>query len=594
MPPDPRLTYSGPFQNVGPEVGHVGDGKCAECHFDIALTYFEHPMGRSTVAIADLASQQKYGTEQNLPFDKKGLRFWVDREGDRVWHRHARLDGDQPLYEVRDEVHYAVGSGTRGFSYLTVRDGFLFQTPISWYSQKKIWDLSPSFRDVPAQGRPIPTECMQCHVNRLKTLPDQIDRFAPGIFEGLNVGCERCHGPGEKHVARHERGEPHPTGQPDFSIVNPARLPPDLRENVCEQCHVNGEVRVLRRGRDWFDFRPGLPLDDFFTVFVRNSTASGENLAVGQVEQMRRSACFLKSDGAKKMGCISCHDPHVHVSGPRTADYYRQRCLSCHEQKGCSEPRPQRLAKQPDDSCIACHMPRGSTSDIAHTALTDHSIPRRPGTVRPVPRLPGAPPLLALDQARFKASDPERQRDLAVALARVSDRTGSTNLTQAGLLLEESLKHGPTDPDGWWALGVIRMDERRLDDAVAALERARALAPRRDRLLGLLAFLEQDRKNFDRSLDYFRQAAAVNPYVPHYHAGASDLLYSRGNWSAAAEEAREWVRLDPGNAEARFMLVRCLVEMKQTNEAARLFREVRRLNPSNLPRMEAWYRKRAG
>src|SRR5688572_18686973 len=36
---DPRLQYSGPFQNVHPSAAYVSDRRCGDCHVDIARNY---------------------------------------------------------------------------------------------------------------------------------------------------------------------------------------------------------------------------------------------------------------------------------------------------------------------------------------------------------------------------------------------------------------------------------------------------------------------------------------------------------------------------------------------------------------------------
>src|SRR5271168_4018381 len=51
---DPRVAYAGPFLNVRPEVGYVGDDRCAECHREIAESFRRHPMARSLSPIARL------------------------------------------------------------------------------------------------------------------------------------------------------------------------------------------------------------------------------------------------------------------------------------------------------------------------------------------------------------------------------------------------------------------------------------------------------------------------------------------------------------------------------------------------------------
>src|SRR5262249_33685503 len=154
-------------------------------------------------------------------------------------------------------------------------------------------------------------------------------------------------------------------GGDDHTIVHPGKLEPPEREAVCQQCHLQGWTRVLRAGRQSFDFRPGLPMHLFWSVFVRPPTTDEEPKAVSQVEQMAASKCFRESKrkprGNKgkplEMGCISCHDPHEQPAAEQRVRYYRDRCLACHADHGCSLPLDERLEQSKEDSCIACHMP---------------------------------------------------------------------------------------------------------------------------------------------------------------------------------------------------------------------------------------------
>ena len=89
----------------------------------------------------------------------------------------------------------------------------------------------------------------------------------PLIASQTSIGCERCHGPGDLHVS--ERLVAKPKETIDTSIVNPRHLAPDLQESICQQCHLQGQERVRRRGRDESEYRPGLPFASFVTTFVR-------------------------------------------------------------------------------------------------------------------------------------------------------------------------------------------------------------------------------------------------------------------------------------------------------------------------------------
>src|SRR5262249_26702356 len=199
---------------------------------------------------------------------------------------------------------------------------------------------------------------------------------------------------------------------------------PALRESVCQQCHLQGSYRFARAGRGPLDYRPGLPLHYFAAVFLMKKGPRGRFDAVGQVEQMESSRCYRASGG--ELGCISCLDP-LRLPPPSTkSEYYRVRCLECHDRRGCALPAAERQSRGPGEDCIACHMPRLAITNIPHTAATDHRIPRgTPGSTPEGPRVaPGQPADVPLmDYHWGLMSESERRdagRDLGVALSRAS------------------------------------------------------------------------------------------------------------------------------------------------------------------------------
>jgi Tfp pilus assembly protein PilF len=592
-PPVPHampLAYDGPFKNVDPAVQYVADDRCAECHEDKARTYAQHPMGRSILPMTPAALPPIDPAHHN-PFDTLGSRFLVEPAGARVKQLRQRLDAaGQPVAALEWSVDYVIGSGAKGYSYLADRDGYLFQTPLSWYAHKQRWDLSPTFGTSWLTGRPVMPECLFCHANRALYQEGSVNHYARPVFDGHAIGCQRCHGPGELHVASRERRDPIP-GSEDFTIVNPRHLDRPLREAVCEQCHLEGEVRVPRHGRGLYDFRPGVPLEAFWSVFVQSGETGEGQKAVGHVEQMYQSRCFR--GGA--LGCISCHDPHERVGAAQRVDYYRKRCLQCHGQQGCSLPLADRLARSPRDSCIECHMPPYGAADIPHTASTDHRILR---TGRPSPprgTLPEARenmPIVSFYRGRPGTDEREDERDLALALVKlaVSSRVGP--FRQVPPALEAASRRDDRDLAAREAIGhVLALQERRAE-ALAAYEAVLATAPNRETALDGAATMAELLGKTETALVYWRRAVAANPWMPDYRRGLVLLLVKRESWDEARPECQAWVRLDPISTEARSNWVLCLLAAGQKDEARAEFARIEAMAPNNLVELRARFRKK--
>jgi Tfp pilus assembly protein PilF len=586
---DPRLSYPTPYRNVRPEVAYVGDAACAGCHPSHARTYHRHPMGRSFARAAEVANEDRYDQAAHNPFEKFGFDYRVERRGDRVFHREIRPGpGGRPVYEIEAEVRYTIGSGTRGRSYLIDRDGYLFQSPISWFAQKDLWDISPGFSAGQHFERPIETQCLFCHANDATPVEHTFNRYR--AFTGRAIGCERCHGPGELHVRQREG--PESAADPDDTIVNPAHLEPTLREAVCQQCHLEGEVRILRRGRGPFDYRPGLPLHLFWSVFVRLPELV-ENQVVGQVEQMEQSRCFRAADG--KLGCVSCHDPHVLPEPKEKMAYYRSRCLHCHDQKGCSLPAAVRLEKN-GDACTACHMPRLRSSDIAHTAITDHRVPRRAagsGQTEPHRTLdPGENPLLYFQRALQDPLDREIARDLALAQVQLARQRGRAAAPLARLalpVLEGAVFREPDDVAAWEARGLALWLEGRATTAMESYAAALERAPEREQTLQDAALLAEQMGRPDEAIDYWHRVVRVNPWQGFSRYHLARLLAGRRDWDGALTECRAVLRLNPAHQEARKLLIECHLRKGEVEQARAELDVLLASRPDNPDGLRRWF-----
>ena len=233
-----------PYKNTRAGVKYLGDAACIGCHKDIAQTYRNHPMGGSLYPIAQAPLIAGQTASSGPLFAAQGFEYFLENQNGRVVHKEIRRDGrGHVIAEADGEVRFAVGSGRLGIAYLIERDGYLFQSPIAWYARNQRWDLPPGYEKSNAHfDLPIQSACLYCHSNRSDPVEGTVNRYRPPFFEGHAIGCERCHGPGELHAAH-----PDVVDGRDLTIVNPAALEPALRDAVCQQCHLNGQKRVLRR-----------------------------------------------------------------------------------------------------------------------------------------------------------------------------------------------------------------------------------------------------------------------------------------------------------------------------------------------------------
>jgi Flp pilus assembly protein TadD len=581
---EPPEEIKSPFRNAQPGVAYVGDAACAKCHRDATAAYKRHPMARSLTPVADVLNQQRLDNRAANPFKALGYTMRVERRGGKLFHIETFEEKEgKVLARSESDVHYVLGSGAQGRSYLINRDGRLYQSSISWYSAKQGWGLAPGYEGrMEHFSRPIQAECLFCHANRIEPVKDSVNRYQEPMFLGHAIGCERCHGPGALHI-RDKKTD---------SIINPRRLEASLREAICQQCHLQGEVRVLRRGRDTFDYRPGLPLQAFWSTFVRPPESTDGRKSVSSVEQMYLSKCFRASKG--KLGCISCHDPHDYPAQDNKVEYYRERCLRCHTVNDCSLPGDARKA-DPQDNCVRCHMPRSPSSNIVHTATTDHRIvlrPDKPPKPEPVPRL-GIAPLIDFHREFAGLGQEADPRDLGIALARLASTSrGRAKQEMAGAaapLLRRAVARAPSDVAAREALGYalwLLEDHEKANDAFDAVL---ARAPDREETLEFAAQNAADAGRNDTAIELWRRLLKLNPDHPSAHHHLAKILAKKQQWRQAAEESAVALRRNPFNLETRQLLVLCHVKNGNVQRARAELDTLMGMNSAKKDELRRWF-----
>jgi hypothetical protein len=493
--------------------GYLGSLACARCHREIYESYSRTDMGRS-MSVVNPTLLGRISTSATIFDQRLNRRFETFLKDGSLYQSEYESEMNGPAaFRDTHKLDWIIGAGANGFGAIVRRENYLIEAPLSFYSKTNGWALSPGYEFADyGFRRPILPGCIECHSGRPEVVFDGNGRFRDPPFAELAIGCENCHGPGESHVAEMQISPEGGGG----SIVNPAKLSPWLADNVCMSCHQIGDARVPQAGKQYRDFRPGTALDDTFSIFLvpfRAGSAPKDDLLEHYLS-MRLSKCYRDSGG--KLGCISCHDPHVQPAGEESPAYFRRKCLACHTEKSCAVPVTIRQRKNPPDDCAGCHMPKRDVSVISHSILTNHRIvadadepfpdaafhmntAQLPDLVHlsAIPGRQNSPDLLTLLQAygQTMLSHPEyRQRYWA--LAKQLEATFPDNVfvlealadwalqqkTREGVTagiryLDRAVKRGSTNPADLQQLGNLLLASRQGAEAVINLQKAISLFP---------------------------------------------------------------------------------------------------------------------
>jgi tetratricopeptide (TPR) repeat protein len=246
----------------------------------------------------------------------------------------------------------------------------------------------------------------------------------------------------------------------------------------------------------------------------------------------------------------------------------------------------------PQDSCIDCHVPRYGSSDIAHTASTDHRIVRRIGQ-RPAPAidLDGAS-FVDFYHDRFPEGDRQAERNLGLGLVKMltagllrPQRHGPRAL----LLLESARAEYPHDLELRRGKAMLLGLLGRPAEAAPEVRAVLAQRPGDWRLLAQAATAAQAEGATDRAIDDWREAVRINPLVPDFQVSLIGLLIRAGKLDEARLRCRELLRLDPFNVSGRQAWVGFLLREGKKGEARADFDLIRQLAPPDLAEREKWF-----
>jgi tetratricopeptide (TPR) repeat protein len=562
------------------ENAYVNSQTCAACHAGIAQTYRRTGMARSFSAISSEGSESQ-------PFYHQTSQTWFQmvRHPDGIYQRRWQI-GYRNQEENAEElkVDWVMGSGNHVRTYLhrTAR-GTLIELPLAWYAEKGgYWALNPGYDSVtwPTRRR-VGYDCMFCH-NAYPAIPPghEYSGAEPVFSDSLPQGidCQRCHGPGQKHVAA-ARSKNAAANEIRASIVNTARLAPARRMEVCMQCHLETTSTplpdVIRRfDRGPFSYRAGEPLSSF-EMFFDHAPGTGHEAKfeiVNSAYRLRQSRCYLQSN--EKLTCLTCHNPHDVRHGSEASAHYNAVCRQCHRQ---THPLPNNDAfgklvasrQHPASAnCTDCHMPKRRTEDVVHAVMTDHLIQRLPAVRNPLAELDehhGDEVDYHGEVVPYYDGDPLYTADAQLV---------SKSNVEAGIsrLEAEIARTHPNAPEPYIELGDALRDRGLSEKAAAAYRAAMNRRTNSTLIARRLAAVSKD-------VSLLKHATETDPSDAAAWYDLGLLETEQGSKAEAIAALERAARLDPDMADAANSLGALLAETGVGGRARQSFQTALRIDP---------------
>jgi predicted CXXCH cytochrome family protein len=555
---------------------YADDRVCATCHPAKAASYQGVGMAQSMrrprqeVLIEDFRNNHYF----HQPSQSHYEMTW--KNGKLTFHRYQLDDAGKQINAIEQQVDWIVGSGHRSRVYLyRTPSGELYQLPIAWYTQEKKWAMAPGYDRADNDGitRAVRRECLFCH-NAYPEVPAGSDgHWMPQTFPAKlpeGTGCQRCHGPAAKHVETMMRGGT--DAEARATIVNPAKLTPALRDDVCFQCHLLPAVAVFgvrRFDRADYSFRPGQPLGDYMLhvdIDEAGQTREQRFEINHHAYRMRQSPCFTTGG----ITCISCHDPHQPLKKDTRLASVTTVCLGCHRRHA------QKAETVAADDCVTCHMPRRRTQDVVHVVMTDHRIHRRPTPGDPLAPLAEHVPEVTgvefLDRAAAPGGDlGEAYR--AVTVLRAMPRTPG-----ASSQLSRSLA-ATTSPVPRFDLIAAYLQQRQFRAALETLHTLGDSVASDARLRDWRGVAEAGLGKTEESLADLRAAAAAAPELPEMQFNLAAVLHRTGHDAEALPLLDRAVELRPNFVAAWLMRSETLAALDKRDAAIADARQALAIDP---------------
>ena len=225
------------------------------------------------------------------------------------------------------------------------------------------------------------SRCAECHSTNLSKRYDPNSGTYATTWSEINVGCEACHGPGERHMALADAGQlkdaPNAGLNVDLGAAGAWRFvanetiaqrsPPadkPRQAEICARCHARRtSLSEDRHGADLFV--------DLLDTHLPALLEEGLYYVDGQIrDEVYVYGSFVQSKMHQAgVTCSNCHEPHgLALRAPGNAV-----CAQCHLPAAYDNTaHHHHAASSPGAACVNCHMP--ATTYMSVDPRRDHSL----------------------------------------------------------------------------------------------------------------------------------------------------------------------------------------------------------------------------
>ena len=273
-----------------------------------------------------------------------------------------------------DDVDFTYGSKWKQRYFARVGDDY-FALPAQWDVMNETWRRYNPMSEWWAEHysadqmeRPTGPLCDGCHSTDYDIETKTVTEW--------NVGCEKCHGAGAGHV-----------DDPTFeNIVNPARLDQVRGNDVCIQCHSQGQPLSNPINELYFDwpvgYEPGDRLADHWTLeehHLGEETVTHWPEGSAHKNRMQGNDFVTSVMYTKNVACWDCHDVHGTENNADLIKPAQSLCLTCHGPESPAGPRGNTLTRHTQHSedkgvgCVDCHMPSIART-ISDVTVSSHTF----------------------------------------------------------------------------------------------------------------------------------------------------------------------------------------------------------------------------